>query len=70
VNSPTPQESAGDCETAGNQCYETIKAVKNVRLPIWSWWLQAAEHRGGNEKAGIEEACTGCFSPLVKGGFV
>jgi len=30
------QESTRECETARSQHYETIKAVKNVRLPVWS----------------------------------
>lgn len=51
-----PSITAGkcwECETARSQCYETIKAVKNVRLPVWSWWPQAVEHGGGDEKVGV-----------------
>lgn len=65
MNPALPQKSAGKRETAGSQGYEKIKAVKNVRLPAWCWWPQAAEQRGGDG-----EAHRGCFSPSVQGGFV
>lgn len=53
MNPASLQKSAGKHETAGSQGYEKIKAVKNVRLPAWCWWPQAAEQRGGGGELGM-----------------
>lgn len=41
-----------------------IKAVKNVRLSAWSWWPQAADHRGGNGKVGMGRLTQVAFPSL------
>lgn len=64
MNPASPQESAREFEAAGSRCYEMIKAVKNVRLPVWSWWLQAVEHRGGDEKVGMAKLTWAVFPSL------